>query len=133
MATQNTNQPPAADAELQKLDRLVGTWRASDEAEGEITFSWLPGGYFLKQEVDLVQFGERHTGIEIIGRERPFGAETPSDDIKSRFYDNAGNTLDYVYEVDGDTLTIWGGEKGSPAYFQGTFSADGNVLDGNWV
>ena len=24
-------------------------------------------------------------------------------------------TLDYVYEVDGDTLTIWGGEKGSPA------------------
>jgi hypothetical protein len=42
-------------------------------------------------------------------------------------------TLDYVYEIDGDTLTIWSGEKGSPAYYRGTFSADGNTLTGSWV
>lgn len=42
-------------------------------------------------------------------------------------------TLDYVYEVDGDILTIWGGEKGSPAYYQGRFSTDGNILTGGWV
>lgn len=48
-------------------------------------------------------------------------------------YDSQGNTLDYVYEVEGDTLTIWGGEKGSPADFRGTFSADGNVNDDEWV
>ena len=44
-----------------------------------------------------------------------------------------GNTFDYVYELAGDTLMIWGGEKGSPAYYQGTFSADGNTLTGAWV
>jgi hypothetical protein len=51
----------------------------------------------------------------------------------SRFYDNMGNTLDYVYELEGDTLTIWGGEKGSPAYSKGTFSDDGDTLSSEWV
>lgn len=44
-----------------------------------------------------------------------------------------GNTLDYVYEADGDTLTIWAGEKGSPAYYKGKWSADGNTNTGAWV
>jgi hypothetical protein len=44
-----------------------------------------------------------------------------------------GNTLDYVYELEGDTLTIWGGEKGSPAYFKGKFSDDGDTQSGEWV
>lgn len=43
------------------------------------------------------------------------------------------NTLDYVYEVDGSTLMIWGGEKGSQAYFKGTFSDNGNTVTGGWV
>jgi hypothetical protein len=42
-------------------------------------------------------------------------------------------TLDYVYEIEGDTLTIWGGERGSPAYYTGQFSKDGNTLTGGWV
>lgn len=44
-----------------------------------------------------------------------------------------GNTLRYVYETEGDALTIWGGEKGSPAYFKGSFSADGGSMHGEWV
>jgi hypothetical protein len=92
----------------------------------------MEGGFFLVQRVDLEQYGQRVKGIEIIGHERPFGAE-PSQDIKSRFYDNTGNTLDYVYELEGDTLTIWGGERGSPAYFKGTFSDDGDTVSGGWV
>ncbi len=35
--------------------------------------------------------------------------------------------------MDGDTLIIWGGEKGSPAYFRGTFNTDGTHNDGAWV
>jgi hypothetical protein len=61
------------------------------------------------------------------------GRSVPSQDIKSRFYDNTGNTLDYVYELEGDTLTIWGGERGSPAYFKGAFSDDGDTVSGGWV
>jgi hypothetical protein len=38
-----------------------------------------------------------------------------------------------VYELEGDTLTIWAGEQGSPAYYRGTFSADGNSCAGAWV
>jgi hypothetical protein len=69
---------------------------------------------------------------EIIGRDHPFGA-APGTEIKARSYDADGNTLDYVYELDGDTLTIWGGFKGSPGYFRGTFDATGDHLTGDWV
>jgi hypothetical protein len=75
--------------------------------------------------------GRGSRAIEIIGHERPFGTE-PGEEIKSRFYSNTGNTLDYVYELEGDTLTIWGGEKGSPAYYRGTFGACGDTLSGAW-
>jgi hypothetical protein len=112
-------------------DRLVGTSRLSGGVEGTTSFEWMEGGHFLIQRVDLEQSGQRIKGIEIIGHLRPFG-EPPSEDIRSRFYDNHGNTLDYVYELDGDTLTVWGGEKGSPAYMKSTINADGNGT-GEWV
>jgi hypothetical protein len=127
-----TQQPePAAD--LKALDRLVGTWEVTGGVQGRVVYEWLEGGFFLLQRVDLrQQDGQPIKGIEIIGHERPFGAE-PSPEVKSRFYDSLGNTLDYVYELDGDVLTIWGGEKGSPAYYKGTFSQDGNSCSGAWV
>jgi hypothetical protein len=127
-----TQQPePAAD--LKALDRLVGTWEVTGGVQGRVVYEWLEGGFFLLQRVDLrQQDGQPIKGIEIIGHERPFGGE-PSPQVKSRFYDSLGNTLDYVDELDGDVLTIWGGEKGSPAYYKGTFSQDGNSCAGAWV
>jgi hypothetical protein len=133
MADDNTNvqQPPEPDPDLKSLDRFVGTWEVSGGAQGSVTFEWMEGGFFLIQHVDLEQHSQKIKGIEIIGHERPFGAE-PSEDIKSRFYASTGDTLDYVYELEGDTLTIWAGEKGSPAYYRGTFSDDGDTLAGAW-
>jgi hypothetical protein len=127
-----TQQAPTPSPDLKSLDRLVGTWQVTGGAEGQITYEWMEGGFFLLQHVALEQDGQQIKGIEIIGHERPFGAE-PSQDIASRFYDSVGNTLDYVYELDGDALTIWAGEKGSPAYYKGTFSDDGNTCAGAWV
>ncbi|HUG82966.1 MAG TPA: hypothetical protein VMM13_00290 [Euzebya sp.] len=124
--------PPVPAADLAGLNRLVGRWRISGGAEGTVTYEWMEGGFFLVQHVDLVQYGQRITGIEIIGHERDFGVE-PGEDIRSTFYDSAGDTLRYVYELDGETLTIWGGEKGSPAYYRGEFSAAGATLAGAWV
>ncbi len=118
--------------DLKALDRLVGTWELSGDTRGRVTYEWMEGGFFLIQHVDLGQHGQRIKGLEIIGHERPFGAE-PSEEIKSRFYSNMGDTLDYVYELEGDTLMIWGGEKGSPAYYRGSFSDDGNTVSGEWV
>jgi hypothetical protein len=125
---------PEPDAELRKLDKMVGTWRLSGGAQGQVTFRWMEGGFFLVQDVDLEQGGHRVKGVEIVGRERPFGAEQPSEDIKSRFYDSDGNTLDYVYEPKEDgTVIIWGGAKGSPAYATITFSPEGDTHTGKWV
>ena len=131
MAIQEQSRVPGP--ELQRLDRLVGTWRVSGpDIDGQVSFEWMEGGFFLIQHVDFVHGGRRIKGMEVIGHLQPFG-EPPSQDIKSRFYDTLGNTFDYVYELEGDTLTIWGGEKGSPAFYQGTFSADGNTNSGAWV
>jgi hypothetical protein len=124
-------QPPEPNPDLKRLDRLVGTWEISGGVQGTVAFDWMEGGFFLIQRVDFNHAGRRIKGIEVIGHERPFGAE-PSEDIRSRFYSNTGDTLDYVYELKGDTLTIWGGERDSPAYYRGTFSDDGDTLTGAW-
>jgi hypothetical protein len=97
-------QPPTPSPDLRALDRLVGTWAISGGAQGTTTYEWMEGGFFLLQHVDMEQSGTGVKGMEVIGHERPFGAE-PSADIRSRFYDSMGNTLDYVYELEGDTLT----------------------------
>ena len=126
-------QPAAKpNPDMEGLNKLVGTWNVTGGAQGQVTYEWMEGGFFLLQHVDLEQDGQRLRGIEVIGHEQTFGAP-PSEDIKSRYYDSMGNTLDYVYEVEGDTLTIWGGERGSPAYYKGRFSDDGNTCAGAWV
>lgn len=93
---------PTPNPDLVGLGRLVGTWDVSGGAEGTVTYEWMEGNFFLIQRVDLEHDGRSIKALEIIGHERPFGAE-PGDDIKSRVYDNAGNTFDYVYELEGET------------------------------
>ena len=51
--------------------------------------------------------------VMVIGFERGFGATEPPVDITSRVYTTTGDTLDYTYEADDETVTIWGGSKGS--------------------
>jgi hypothetical protein len=123
---------PTPDADLRALEVLVGTWQLGGDTEGTVTYEWIEGGFFLVQHVDMMLFGHAVKAIEIIGHLRPFG-EKPGTEIRSRAFDSVGNTLDYVYEMDGDTLTIWGGERGSPAFFKCTFSTDGNTSIGEWL
>jgi hypothetical protein len=131
-ATQAAHPPPAPNPDLKSLDKLVGAWAVSGGAHGQVRYEWMEGGFFLIQHVDLENDGGTIKGLEIIGHLQLFG-QPPSEEIRSRYYGSAGETLDYVYEMDGDTLTIWGGEKGSPAFYKGTFSADGNTLSGGWT
>jgi hypothetical protein len=121
-------QAPVPNPDLKSLDRLVGTWKVTGGSEGQTTYEWMEGGFFLIQHVNLG--GDK--GIEIIGHEQKYGQE-PSAEIKSRYYGSMGSTFDYVYEIQGDTLMIWFGEKGSPAFYKGTFSPDGNTITGDWV
>ncbi|MCA0454398.1 MAG: hypothetical protein LCI00_10525 [Chloroflexi bacterium] len=119
---------------LKNLDKLVGTWNVSGpDINGQVTYEWMEGGFFLMQHVNFNHSGHAVKGIEIIGYELPFGAEKPGENIKSRYCGSGGETYEYTYEVDDDTLTIWGGDKGSPAYYKGAWSADGKTNAGAWV
>lgn len=127
-----SSEPLKPNPDLRSLDRLVGTWQVYGDATGEVRYEWLEGGFFLMQHFDLLHDGRPIRGIEIIGHLHPFGGE-PSTDIHTRVYSFAdGMTLDYVYELEGDTLTIWAGMKGSPSFYQGTFSGDGRTVTGGW-
>ena len=133
MTQEFQNDPPRPSADLQPLERLIGTWKQSGEVAGEVTYEWAEGGFFLIQHVDMEQYGQKIKGFEVIGHTHPFGEE-PGQEIRSRFYSFLdGMTIDYVYEIEGDTLTIWGGERGSPAYYKGQFSEDGKTITGGWV
>lgn len=122
----------APNPDLKSLDRLVGTWKISGpDIGGQVTFEWMAGGFFLFQHVDLIHDGRLIKGIEIIGHNQPFGGEA-SADIKSHWFGSAGETFEYTYECNDEALTIWGGDKGSPAYYKGKWSTDGNTNTGAW-
>lgn len=133
MSNASDVQTAARSAELKTLgDRLVGSWKVSGETQGETSWEWMDGGFFLIQRGSTRREGVEQTYLQIIGCDRTPGTE-PADAITGRLYTNHGDTLGYVCELDGDTMTIWMGEKGSPAMYTGTFSADGNTIDGEWV
>ncbi|SHE89592.1 hypothetical protein SAMN05444392_104184 [Seinonella peptonophila] len=135
MTSENKNmehEMPKPNPDLKTLSPLIGTWKVSGETHGEITYEWMEGGFFIIQKIELESHGQIIKGIEIIGHEQDFQSE-PSKEIKSRYFDNSGNTFSYVYERKGDQLTIWFGEKGSPAYCSAKFSEDGNTLSGAWI
>jgi hypothetical protein len=53
-------QPPRPNSDLKNLaKRLVGTWEMSGDVQGQVTFEWMEGGFFLIQHVDLGQHGQR--------------------------------------------------------------------------
>jgi hypothetical protein len=115
---------------MKELDKLIGKWKVSGDAKGQIEYKWAEGGFFLVQDVDLEYGGKQIRGIEMVGYLHRV-AEAPSKEIWSRFYSYLdGLTLDYVYEFAGDTLTIWFGKKDSDNFYKGKISEDS--FNGAW-
>lgn len=129
---------PLPNPALQKLNRFVGTWsiRGYDNLGSEITghekYEWMEGGFFLKHELAQNYAGLKIKALQIIGLFRAWGDDAPGKDFTSHFFDNMGNTWEYVWELSHDTVTIWTGYIGSPAVYTGVFSKDGNSLTGEW-
>lgn len=122
------NLPTEPHPELRKLDRLVGTWTESGPAvSGSSTSRWMEGGYFLVNHVDFHTPGGRQIkAVEYIG----FDEDTQT--LRSHLMDNHGANFTYTYDIQGDAITIWFGEKGSANFYRGNFSADGTVQSGRW-
>src|SRR5262245_42243049 len=120
-------------ADLKTLgDRLVGTWALSGDVEGETTWEWMEGGYFLIQRGWTRRDGVERRYVQVIGHDRMLGFE-PAEAITGRLYTDHGDTHTYVCECEGDDLTIWMDEKGAPAVYTGRFSLDGDTIDGVWL
>ena len=132
MAENNTGaqvnpQPLTPSPALRSLDRLIGTWKVSGPGlDGQVTFEWMEGGFFLMQHVQLNQGDQKTQGIEIIGYDQE------SNSLKSHYFGSDGSILEYTWNVSDDTLTIWFGTSDSPAFYRGRFSADGNTNSGAW-
>ena len=130
-ATQ-TQQTPQPNPDLKSFEKLVGTWKVSGGLVGTINFGWAEGGFFLIQRFDMMREEHPLKGIEIIGHEKGITGEE-SAEIKSKTYSfTDGMTLDYVYEMDGDDLTIWMDRKGSDGYMNGKISDGGKRMDIEW-
>ena len=132
--------PPSAPEphpKLRELDVLEGTWRLEghDFAGGEpftgtLTRRWLPGGFFLVQEMHIE--GEEHPGAEYIGY------DSSAEMLRSMLFSNEGPgpfcsfALEYFWDITGDQLTIWHGFKDSPARFTGSIDREARVVQGRW-
>lgn len=136
---QQHDESPEPNAALRNLDVMAGAWNlegretgSNGEINGRLTFAWLEGGFYLVQHVDVDYAGRKVNGVEYVGYDEA------SESLRSYFFSNEGPgpfggvALEYVWEVDDGTLTIWGGEIGSPANFKGAFSDDRNTISGRW-
>jgi Protein of unknown function (DUF1579) len=119
---------------LQRLDRWVGKWTmegnlvGSDEKniKGETTFRWLPGGFFLEQQVKLDFMGLQIESLELIG----YDPET--DTFPSTVYSNVSPVpLPYRWDVKDDTLTITVSYAPMDSTFTGSWNEDG-TFSGGW-
>lgn len=112
---------------LARLGRLVGTWRVSGpKVAGQETFEWLEGGFFLVQSGTIEYGGKTIRFVEYIGYDEKQHA------CSSHLFDNFGDLFTYAWDIDGDDITIWFGQRGSDNHFKGKFTKDGNSFSGAW-
>jgi len=113
---------PKPNPELKKLEKLVGIWNVSGEVCGQVSYSWMEGGFFLVQYVDL----EGSKGLEFIGYDEENGI------LRSHYFDDDGKVLEYTYKVNETDHIISIDMPGIKGDFNGKYSNNGNTISGNW-
>jgi hypothetical protein len=113
---------PKPNPELQKLDKLVGIWSVSGEVCGQVSYSWMEGGFFLVQYVDI----EGAKGLEFIGYDEESGK------LKSHYFDDDGKVLEYTYNLNSTDHIVDINMPGIKGKFEGHYSNNGNTITGCW-
>lgn len=135
MSEQQNPNMPTPHPSLKALDKFVGKWSMSghlvdDNKEilkGEATYEWLPGGFFLKQQVSMTFMGMPIESTELVG----YDQET--DSLKSFVYSNMSPVpLPYFWKVDGDDVEITVSYGPLDATMHAEFSKDGKSYKGGW-
>lgn len=119
--------PIKPNSALKSLNKLLGTWKASDPSgaegiSGEVTFEWMENNFFFIQHID---FGGGKS-FEVIGYDEE------SNSLKTHYFSNTGQILEYTYEVNDDTITVSIDMPHAKGKFIGKFSNDGNSYTGRW-
>ena len=122
------------------LQRFVGTWttEATHPAmpgvvvHGTATFEWLEGEHFLIQRArtDHPDFPD---SISIIGSfDRARADQEKGKSLCMHYYDSRGVFRDYSASIDGDALRFSREDPEFPQRFYGTFTEEGNTMNGVW-
>lgn len=128
-------QLPTPDPALKRLERFVGTWTleghfagsSDSNIKGQASYRWLPGGFFLEQQIHLDFMGLEIDSLELIG----YDAST--DTFPSTVYSNMSPVpLPYRWEIADNTVTIKVSYGPLDATFNGVFSDDGKTFSGGW-
>jgi hypothetical protein len=134
--SQNPDQtvPPHPDPALKRLDRLAGSWEmegnlvGSNEKniKGELTFRWLPGGFFLEQRGRIDFAGLQIHALELIGY------DPDTDTFPSTVFSSFSPTpLPYRWDVRGEVVKITVSYGQLDATFTGSWRDDG-TFSGGW-
>jgi hypothetical protein len=127
---------PTPDPALRRLDPLVGRWTmrgnlvgSEDEnIVGEASYEWMPGGFFLRQHVQL-----DFAGFVQIDSTEMIGYDPESGSFPSHVFSNASpEALPYRWQVEDRKLTITVSHGPLDATFTGEFSEDGRSFSGGW-
>lgn len=120
--TTDPSPPDEPSPALNVLNRLVGIWTVSgpDGLTGAVHAGWMDGGYFLRQQVELHHRGRSVSGVEYIGH------DLTHDALTSHYFDSRGARPMYVWQMDGDTLTVRQCGADAPGRLVGMVGEDGN-------
>ena len=116
---------------LEPLQALVGTWTIeathpafpSTVVGGRADFEWLEGERFLLQR-------SRADHPEFPDSLIVFGAE--EDHLSMNYFDSRGVHRVYGASFDDGVWRMWRHSPGFSQRFAGTFSEDGDAIDGLW-
>ena len=127
-------QMPTPHPKLKTLEPMIGRWRLhgrtdgapEDNIFGTLELSWLPGGFFLLQKVDIDFAGAMQIdGIELVGY------EPETDSLASKVYSNVAPVpVPYRWSLEGNALTI---QMDAGATMHATLSEDGDSFSGRWA
>lgn len=130
---QDTQPSHTPDPDLNRLDRLVGTWQTKITMpldppmiiRGQTIFSWLEEGPFLSMR-GSVEHPDFPTGISIIGGDGSNGT------YSMLYFDSRGVSRIYQMSLSDDVWEVWRESPDFSQRFTGTFSDDGNTVTGFW-
>lgn len=128
-------------SDLERLDRFVGEWEVELPLEGQpisgghVTFEWLEDGAFLVQRSKGGDLSEAPT--EWVENAPQFtvsiiGLDDTSEQFTMLYADSRDVFRVYRMSLSEGVWKIWRDAPGFSQRFTGTFSDDGDVIEGTW-